>query len=395
MVVLTFMAGLAFPPTAVAQDPTTREAAIAQSQAEKAKILQPYVPNKGERAVAKLENILAGSGIHWHPFFESAYRGGGFALGVGYKQPVSAYNAIDMRASYSIRSYKRAEIEFMAPRIFQRRGQFSLLGGWREATQVGFYGLGTDSSKDNRTNYRFQQPYASANVLLFPARKVFAVGGGVELSEWKQLSGRGIAPSVETAYAPDTLPGLGANVRYLHTQATFGLDYRTSPGYSRRGGYFGVTGHDFSDQDDRFGFKQVDFEAIHHFPILRETWVLSLHGLSSTTHRKDDQQIPFFMLPSLGGGSNLRGYGSWRFRDRNSLLLQAEWRIMVNRFLDTAVFYDTGKVTERTRDLNLKGLKSNVGFGLRFHGPFATPLRVELAKSREGLVLVFASSSAF
>ena len=34
-------------------------------------------------------------------------------------------------------------------------------------------------------------------------------------------------------------------------------------------------------------------------------------------------------------------------------------------------------------------LKDDFGVGLRFHGPFATPLRVELAKSREGLAFVF------
>ena len=55
------------------------------------------------------------------------------------------------------------------------------------------------------------------------------------------------------------------------------------------------------------------------------------------------------MLPSVGGGSSLRGFSSWRFRDSNSLLLQAEWRIMVNRFLDTAFFYDAGKVAAQHR----------------------------------------------
>ena len=99
------------------------------------------------------------------------------------------------------------------------------------------------------------------------------------------------------------------------------------------------------------------------------------------------------MLPSVGGGSTLRGFSSRRFRDRNSLLLQAEWRIMVNRFLDTAVFYDAGKVAARTSDLDLNGLKSDFGFGFRFHGPFATPLRIEVARSREGLRLVFATSA--
>ena len=68
---------------------------------------------------------------------------------------------------------------------------------------------------------------------------------------------------------------------------------------------------------------------------------------------------------------------------------------MVNRYLDMAFFYDTGKVAERTSDLDLNGLRDDAGFGFRFHGPFATPLRLELAKSREGLHLVFASSAAF
>jgi outer membrane translocation and assembly module TamA len=123
--------------------------------------------------------------------------------------------------------------------------------------------------------------------------------------------------------------------------------------------------------------------------------VLSFHGRVESAIDKDDQQTPFFMLPALGGGSSLRGYDSWRFRDRHSLLLQAEWRIMVNRYIDLAFFYDTGKVTPRRSDLDLTALKNDGGVGVRFHGPFATPLRIELAKSRDGLALVFAASPAF
>ena len=101
------------------------------------------------------------------------------------------------------------------------------------------------------------------------------------------------------------------------------------------------------------------------------------------------------MMPYLGGSSTLRGYTSLRFRDRNSLLLQAEWRIMASRFLDSAVFYDAGKVAARPSDLNFDGMQHNFGFGVRFHGPMFTPLRVELAKGNEGLVLVFATSAVF
>ena len=129
--------------------------------------------------------------------------------------------------------------------------------------------------------------------------------------------------------------------------------------------------------------------------MLTDTWVLSLRGRVETTTRKDGQELPFFMLPALGGGSTLRGYTSWRFRDRNSVLVQAEWRVLANRYLDAAIFYDAGKVTARRADLDLKGLKSDVGLGFRLHGPLSTPLRIEFAKGNEGLVLVFSAKAAF
>jgi len=219
--------------------------------------------------------------------------------------------------------------------------------------------------------------------------------GGLELSEWNTKPGEGTAPSVEEVYNPASLPGLDARITYLHSQATIGIDWRPAPDYARRGGFYGVTFHDYADRDDAFGFKQVDYEIIQHFPILRETWAISVRGLVETTWLKGDQEIPYFMLPSLGGGSNLRGYSSWRFRDRNSLLLQGEWRIMVNRYLDTVFFYDAGKVERLTADLDLNGLKHDFGFGVRFHTPLVTPLRIDLAKSPEGLSLVFATSAVF
>ncbi len=387
-------AGSATAVGAQAPEPT-RQGVIEQEQAEKVRDLHPHQISAGERWMNKVEDITVNGGLHWHPFFESAYAGGGFAFGAGYMHHVSSYNLVDVRGSYTISGYKRAEVEFIAPRIFQRRGKLSVLGGFREATQVAFYGTGTDSSKDNRTNYSFEQPYAAALMTIRPTRKLLMLRGGVELSQWAQNPGEGSDPSVETVYDPATLPGLGSKVDYLHTQGTVGIDWRLEPDYSRRGGFYGVTLHDYRDSDDVFGFQQVDYEVIQHFPILRESWVISLRGLAKTTSSKDGQEIPFYMLPSLGGGSNLRGYSSWRFRDRNSLLLQAEWRIMVNRFMDTAFFYDAGQVAAHPSDLNFKSQRRDYGFGVRFHSPLETPLRIDLARSDEGLVLVFSTSSVF
>jgi hypothetical protein len=380
-----------------AQQPAadTRAGRIAATQAEKANTLKPYEPNKAEVWVKKLEEQFLTGAINWHPFFESAYAGGGFTLGAGYATHLGSYNTIDFRGSYTFSGYKRIETEFFAPRMFGRRGTLSVIGGWREATSVGFYGIGTDTSKDDRVDYSFRQPYGSATLNVRPTRGPLLLSGGAEYSQWDQGSGEGTAPSVEEVYTPDTLPGLGAKVTYLQTQATAAFDWRTSPGYSRRGGFYGATIRDFADADDVYGFRQVDYEAIQHLPIFRDAFVLSLHGRVQTTYGKDDQTIPFFMLPALGGGSSLRGFTSWRFRDRHSLLLQGEWRVLVSNVFDTAIFVDAGKVTANRGDLNLDDLKTDVGIGFRMHGPAATPLRIELAKSNEGFVIVFSAKASF
>ena len=382
-------------PQAGGAPPATRQASIEQQQAVKNGALGVYTPSKGERLFRRADAVISGSTLKWHPYLQSAYSGGGFTLGAGRANYVSPYNYIDARASYSIAGYKRAEVEFVAPRMFKRRGELSVLGGWREATQVGFHGVGMDTTDEQRVNYSFKQPYGSAQFSIFPTRRVFMLGAGVEYSNWNLGPGRGSFPSIETQYSSEELPGIDADVTYLHNQVTFGIDWRTSPGYSRRGGSYSATLHQFNDRDDRYGFQMVQYEAVQHVPILREAWVLSFRGRVQSSIDKVGQETPFFMLPALGGGSTLRGYTSRRFHDRNTLLLQAEWRIMINRYLDMAFFYDTGKVAPTRSQLDLHGLTDDFGIGFRFHGPFSTPLRVELAKSREALIFVFATSAAF
>jgi surface antigen Omp85-like protein len=387
--------GTATVSSAQTPEPDTREATVEQAQSEKAKNLRPYVPSRGEKLITELSNAFVNATTTWHPYLENSYSGGGFALGAGYTQHVSPYNFVDVRGSYSVERYKLAEAEFLAPRIFHRRGKLSVVGGWRDATQVGFYGFGSNTELSNRANYAFEQPYGGARLTFWPTRRLFVLGGGVDVSRWSLKDPLGRPPAVQEVYTPATLPGLGTVTTFRHMEATVGVDTRPSDGYARRGGFYGVTGHDYTDTDSKFGFRQIDYEAIQHIPILRESWVISLRGLASTTSHKDGQQIPFFTLPSLGGGSNLRGFQSWRFRDQNSLLLQAEWRIMVNRFFDTALFYDAGKVAARKEDLDFNGLRNDYGFGARFHTPFATVFRIDVARSREGTRLVFATSPVF
>jgi hypothetical protein len=72
--------------------------------------------------------------------------------------------------------------------------------------------------------------------------------------------------------------------------------------------------------------------------------------------------IPYFMLPALGSGKPLRAFASDRFRDRHSMLMNAEFR-WIPRGVGLAAFTASGKVTSQRSDLSFKGLKSDVGIG--------------------------------
>ncbi|HKC54987.1 MAG TPA: hypothetical protein VKC35_02650, partial [Vicinamibacterales bacterium] len=120
---VTLVAGTATAALAQTPDPDTRQAAVERAQIEKAGSLHPYVPSRAERLITGLENTFVNNTTTWHPYFQNAYSGGGFALGAGYLQHVSPYNFVDLRGSYSVSQYRLAEVEFSAPRLFHRRGE--------------------------------------------------------------------------------------------------------------------------------------------------------------------------------------------------------------------------------------------------------------------------------
>ena len=379
------------PPAAVAQE--TREAAIAAQQAEKAAHLAPYVPNKAEAALDKAFNLLTLPPNGFYPVFASVYSGGGFTLGAGYRRFVTERAALNFTGMYSLKSYKLLEARLHRPPTVQQPVEFALKVGWRDATQIAYHGLGIDSPED-RSEFRMKQGYGGGEAVYRP-RPWAIFSGALTYEGFTIEEGTGSRPPVQEVHTPATAPGLGANPDYLHLDASAAIDTRPSPGYARRGLLYQFTYRQYYDRDDTYSFDRMDAEVVHHIPIYRENWVISLHGrLESTVG--DTDIVPFFLLPSLGSGSTLRGFSSWRFRDRHAVLFSGEYRWIPSRLvMDAALFYDAGTVADRFDSLRLDKMKTDFGFGVRFHSLLATPVRIELAKSSEGLRIVFAGSAAF
>ena len=376
-----------------AQD--TREATITQQQAEKAKAITPYVPNRAEELIQQIQNtFLTPSGFY--PYFGSVYSGGGFTLGAGYRRAFADRNLWNVNGLWSLKNYKLIQTYVTCPGRRRTSPTFAVRTGWRDATQVAYHGLGIDSAEDaTKSNFRLKQGWLAADVEARPiAFTVFR--GGVAYEAFTISEGTGsTSPSIEQIHNPVTAPGLGDNPNFVHAMVSAGLDSRPAPGYARRGGLAEISYHLYNDVDDTYTFDRIDGELVYHQPVLRENWVISLHGLVQTT-LDDGDTVPFFLLPSLGSGSTLRAYPSWRFRDRHSALVQAEWRWIPSRLaMDAAIFYDAGVVAPEFDKLTISDMRHDFGFGVRFHGPLTTPLRIEIAKGDEGINIVFGGSAAF
>ena len=384
--VITLVAG-----SARAQE--TREAVIAQAQAEKATRLEPYEPNRVEAILKQLQSTLVLGPEGVYPVFGSVYSGGGFTLGAGYRRYLGDRLNWSVGGLYSLKNYKLLEAGLQSPRPLTGRVDWSLEAGWRDATQVAYHGLGIES-QDDEAQFRMEQGFAGGKAWLRP-RPWAVMHAAIGYEGFTIADGQGHAPDVDDVFTPETAPGLGDQPDFLHLVWSAAIDTRDLPGYTRRGALMEIAHHTYRDLADTYSFERLDAEVIEHVPLFRETWVLSLRGRLQTTLDEGDA-VPFFLLPALGSGSTLRGYSSWRFRDRHSVLFSAEWRWIPNRLaMDAALFYDAGTVAGRFDALSIGRMESDVGFGVRFHNPVVTPLRVEVAWGRNGPRLIFSANSAF
>jgi len=393
--ITAFLAALCILGPAIASAQDTREGIIIAQQTDKAAHPPPETLTKPEIVVGYIGRFLQPKPRGFFPVFDSVYAGGSVTLGGGYGWAYGDKGSFAVRGLYSIKNYKLFDVLTNSPG--HMNGHLTLFGtaGWRNATDAAFYGLGMGASLGDRSDFDFKESYARGNAELRPGDWV-VFKGSVGLEAYQIGPSGTHDQSVEGSLTPDQAPGVGADPTYIHSRATAGIDTRTSPGYSRSGGYYGATIHNFTNTNGPYDFNRVEGEAIQHIPILRETWVLSFRGKVESTLGNDMSDTPYFLLPSLGSGSSLRAYTSWRFRDRHSLLTQAEFRWIPNRLgMDMAVFYDAGKVAPRFDGLSFKGMAHDWGVGLRFHGPSFTPLRLEVARGSEGVNFVFSGNAAF
>lgn len=379
--------------TVPAEAQQSRAEVLAQEQAKKAQELRPYQPDRAERLVDLAEDIFI-SPPKVYPFVGSIYPGGLLAAGPGLRLPYGDTGLFDVHAAWSLKNYKVVDANLRLPTLAGNRVRVDLHTQWMDAPQVAFFGVGNDSLEDERTSYLYRPTTLGVGVVFEPVIFV-SVGGGYQYLDANTGAGKG-GTSIEERFTPFDTPSLGRDITYNRAHAFAAFDWRESPGYSRSGGLYRVDWFNYGARENApFSFRQVDAELTQLVPLLRRNFVLGFRALASVTDTDSGDEVPFFLLPDLGGSSELRGYPSWRFRDRNRLLLTGEYRWTPGQFVDMVLFYEAGKVAARRGDLDFDGMKKSYGIGVRFHSPTATALRIELARTSESTSLVFGFGQTF
>jgi ATP:ADP antiporter, AAA family len=372
------MLALVLLPAATASAQDSRADQLAAERAAKATRLFEPTPDRLERRLAAINNLFSGErALSLH--MGGPIEGSGIALGPGYRKPFGDTGLFTAHATYSLRNYKAAEARLALPRMANDKLAIDVHGQWFNAPTVAFYGVGNDTERADRRSYLLGSTNAGASATFQLARPV-SVGTSFDVN----------------GYEADLVPGIEtktATTNYRRAGAFFSVDTRTSPGYTRKGALYKVELSDYRGANAAgASFQRVDAEVQQVVPLLRENWVLAFRAAASTT---TGENVPYFLMPDLGGSHELRGYPAFRFKDRHRMLLTGEYRWTAGPLLDMALFVDAGKVASNRADLNFDDLKFSHGIGMRIHTPAATITRIEVARSVEGTRLIVAFSPSF
>jgi Ca2+-transporting ATPase len=157
-----------------------------------------------------------------------------------------------------------------------------------------------------------------------------------------------------------------------------------------------VTGSRYEDTGvSLHDFTRIVGDVKGYIPLGSRNRTIALRVRTSHSIPDDGKEVPFYLMETLGGAKDVRGYFEYRFRDTRNLLASAEYRWEVWNYLDFSFFFDAGKVGPDWKSVRSGKYETGWGIGARLHGPAFTIWRIELARTRQGFNLVVAAAPPF
>lgn len=323
--------------------------------------------------------------------------GSGVATGLEYRDTHFGNGFADLRlqSQVSIRLYQRHEVEVILPHVKDPRLFVELLTAYRSHTQIDYFGRGQDSNRDDHSTFRVDGLTSFATIGFRPQRntQLGARAGYIQSVIKSGTDGR--RPSVEERFDPSELPGLTHSPDFLTIGGFFRLDRRDDFDEPQHGGLVELqTVRYMNVGPGDYGFDELDLEAQYVVPASSRT-TLAFRARSVFTRPLDGAEIPFFLLPSLGGSDYLHAFENDRFRDRHTLVLNYEVRYRATPGIRLELFVDAGQVAPRLDELKLDALTFSYGGAVRYKLGRSVLAGLSMGLGREGIRWAFSGNFRF
>ncbi|BAV09083.1 outer membrane protein [Filimonas lacunae] len=219
-----------------------------------------------------------------------------------------------------------------------------------------FWGMGPHTRDSFVEPYQFKQYYVFLHGMRKVSRGLF-VGGVYELQRVMdmQYKHNGLFDKEQVAGRTGYLiSGVGGSFTYDNRNDAFAPSKGTFLQFT--GKYYNpLFGSDFT-------YWNVIQDVRQYIPVNKKNVLaLQLYNFMNM-----GREVPIRSLAALGGSSIMRGYYSGRYRDKQLLAFQAEWRMQVYKRIGVVAFGGTGDVASKTMNYDFKDLKYAYGGGLRF-----------------------------
>jgi hypothetical protein len=291
-------------------------------------------------------------------FYSPETNGGAGGLGIltfhlKHDTAFSPPSKIQLGAAYTIKK----QILFYVPyQLYLKGGKYSINGelGYYKYF-YNFFGIGRSSAPNQQETYGVTYPRVRVNLLKRVTRTLF-LGAKYSMDDFTLTS---FDPKGELIKG-DILGSHGGRVSGIGGVALYdSRDNSFSPakGYLGEGfvQYFGPGAGSI------FEYTQLGLDVSKYIQVGKEQ-VFALNGHLETTFGNP----PFYEMALLGGSKHMRGYYEGRYRDKNIVVFQAEYRIALFWRLGAVFFGGVGEVYKTWQEFNTSNILPSYGTGLRF-----------------------------
>ncbi|CAA0111000.1 Uncharacterised protein [BD1-7 clade bacterium] len=273
-------------------------------------------------------------------------------------------------------------------RMFLEEDQyrFYINAGIVDAPEV-YYGIGYDENNNDANEQRYvQRQYSLTPRWLTRVLPETYFGAGLTFSF---TNARHIRPENPTTNAVTDFPSrnisAGLLVEFVHDNRDFQLN-------PSKGKLLQFTLKYYSEPlGSDTNFVNYVFDYREYFDLGDAPGLLALQVKADLT----EGSVPWSLLPKIGGGQGLRGYIIGRYRDRQTLLSQIEYRVPLGGRHGLVTWAGGAALANRVSEFHVDEILPNIGIGYRLALKERVNLRLDLGFGRNGSGFYFNVNEAF